>query len=91
MKLNRVTVRDANLPPSANKFSKEFAGYTISFFIDFFLDYDQVKLDEKSRDLTAFMTPLGLMQITILAQGATNLVVQFVRIIFKILALHLYD
>ena len=89
MKLNRVTVRDANLPPSANKFSEEFAGCAISSFIDFFSGYDQVELDEKSRDLTAFMTPLGLMQMTTLAQSATNSVAQFVRIILKILAPYL--
>lgn len=37
------------------------------------------------------MTPLGLMRRTILAQGATNLVAQFVRIVLKILAPHLHD
>lgn len=35
------------------------------------------------------MTPLGLMEMTTLAQGATNLVAQFVRIVLKILAPHL--
>ena len=67
------------------------AGYTISFLIDFFSGYDQVELDEKSRDLTAFMTPFGLMRMITLAQGATNSVIQFVKIILKILAPHLCD
>ena len=91
VELNRVTVRDANLPPSADEFSEEFADCAISSLIDFFLGYDQVELDEKSRDLTAFMTSLGLMQMTTLPQGATNSVAHFVRIIFKILAPHLQD
>ena len=37
------------------------------------------------------MTPLGLMRMTTLAQGATNSVAQFVRIVLKILAPHLRD
>ena len=91
VELNRVTIQDANLPPSADKFSEEFAGCTILSLIDFFSGYDQVKLDKEFRDLTAFMTPLGLMRMTTLAQGATNSVAQFVRIVLKILAPYLRD
>ncbi len=36
VELNRVTIRDANLPSSADEFSEEFAGCTISSLIDFF-------------------------------------------------------
>ena len=78
VELNRVTVKDANLPLFADEFSEEFAGCAISFLIDFFSSYDQVELNEKSQDLTAFMTPLGLMRVTTLPQGATNSVVWFV-------------
>ena len=86
-----MIVRDANLLPSADKFSEEFTGCAILSLIDFFSGYDQVELDKKSWDLTRFMTPLGLMQMTTLAQGAINSVAQFVRIVLKILALHLRD
>ena len=91
MELNRVTVRDANLSPSSDKFSEEFAGCFISSLIDFFSGYDQVELDKEFRDLTAFMTPLDLMRMTTLPQGATNSIAQFVRIVLKILAPHLRD
>ena len=37
------------------------------------------------------MTPLGLMQMTTLAQSSTNSITQFVRIVHKILAPHLRD
>ncbi len=37
------------------------------------------------------MTPLDLMRMTTLPQGATNSVAQFVRIVLKILAPHLQD
>ena len=66
VELNQVTVRDANLSPSTDEFSEEFAGYAISFLIDFFLGYNQVELDKESRDLTVFMTLLGLMRMTTL-------------------------
>ena len=53
--------------------------------IDFFSRYDQIELDVKSRDLTGFQTPIGLLRMTTLPQGATNSVAQFVRIVTKIL------
>ena len=74
VEFNRVIIRDANLPFSANEFSEEFAGCTIFSLIDFFSSYNQVKLDEKSRDLTTFMIYFDLIRMTKLAQGATNLV-----------------
>ncbi len=89
VQLHQITIQDANLPLSTHEFFEEFAGCTISFFIDFFSGYDQVKLAEKFRDLTIFITTLGLMQMITLAQGATNLVAQFVKIVLKILAPHL--
>lgn len=66
IKLNQVTIKNANLPHLVDKFSKKFADYTLSSFIDFFLGYNQVKLDEESRDLTGFITPLDLIKMTIL-------------------------
>ena len=53
--------------------------------IDLFSRYDQVELDVRSRDLTGFQTPIGLLRMTTLPQGATNSVAQFVRIVTKIL------
>lgn len=67
-------MRDANLPFLANEFLEKFAGCVIFSFINFFLSYDQVELNKASRDLTGFMTFLGLMRITILPQRAINLV-----------------
>lgn len=74
VKLNRVTLRDTNLPLSVDVFSKEFENWAISSLIDFFSGYNQVELDKKSLDLTAFMTPLVLMQMSTLLQTTTNLV-----------------
>ena len=56
-----MTIRDANLPLYANEFSKEFAGYKVISLVDFFLGYNQLELDIESRNLMAFITPLGLL------------------------------
>jgi hypothetical protein len=52
--------------------------------MDFFSGYDQVELDVRSRDITAFATPLGLVRQCTLPQGATNSVAEFVRVMTKI-------
>ena len=85
MRMNEVTIRDANLPPATDEFAEEFAGNKIASLIDWFSGYDQVPLAERSRDLTAFSTPLGLVRMTRLPQGATNSVAQFVRVVNKVL------
>lgn len=85
MEINKHTIRDANLLPSVDEFSEEFAGCQTASLIDLFSGYDQIELDVKSRDLTGFQTPIGLLRMTTLRQGATNSVTQFVRIVTKIL------
>ena len=88
-RLNAVTIKDGNLPPTGDSFSEEFAGMQCGSYIDLFSGYDQLPLDESSRDYTAIHTPLGLFRQTTLPQGATNSVAQFVRTITKVLAEHL--
>ena len=67
IKINRVIIRDVNLPSSINEFSEEFTKYIIASLIDFFSGYDQIKLDEKNKDLITFYTPIRLLKITTLS------------------------
>ena len=85
MYMNKVTIKDANLPPDVDEFSEDFAGMQISSLIDYYSGYDQITLDKISRDITAIMTPLKLKRHTTLVQGATNSVAQFIRVVTKIL------
>ena len=62
MEYNKHTVWDANLPPSIDDFSKEFARCRLASLINFFSRYNQVLLDEKSQDITTFYTPLRLLR-----------------------------
>ena len=59
MHMNKVTIKDANLPPDVDEFSEDFAGMQISSLIDYYSGYDQITLDKMSRDITAIMTLLG--------------------------------
>ena len=59
--LNKVSIKDANLPPSADEFLEDFSGMAIVSVVDLFLGYDQVLLDPVSRDLTAFQTQIRLL------------------------------
>ena len=79
MGANKVTIRDANMPPDLDEFAEDFAGMAITSIIDWFSGYDQIPLDERDRDITAFMTPLGLLRHTTILQGAANSVAQFQR------------
>jgi hypothetical protein len=87
--INRVIIQDTNLPPNADKFSEDFANCAIASLINLFSKYDQIELDETCQDMTAFITPLGLMRNTTLPQGATNSVAQFCRVVTKILQDHI--
>ena len=87
--LNKVTIRDAGMPPGVDEFSEEFAGYPVTTSIDFYSGYNQILLEEKYRDLTAFMTVLGLMRATRLPMGWTNSVAVFQRIMSKVLWRHI--
>lgn len=91
MELNLITIQDANLALSANQFFKEFADCIISLPTNFFFSYNEVELNEESRDLIVLMTPFGLILIKILAKSTRNLIAKFIRIVLKILASYLRD
>ena len=62
IKINRVIIRDGNLPLAINEFSEEFDNYIIISFINFFSGYDQIEFDEKSRDLISFYILIRFLQ-----------------------------
>jgi hypothetical protein len=84
-KLNKHTIRDANLSLNINIFLEKFTGCAIIFLINFFSNYDHVKLDPKCRDIIIFIILFSLLRQTIILQKTTNSIVQFVQIVTKIL------
>lgn len=91
MRINKITIQNANLSPLVDKFSQNFTSCKIISLTDFFPEYDQVSLHVKSRDLADFITLLSLFHMIILLQDITNLVAQFVHIVIKILADHILN
>ena len=75
--LNKVTIRDAGMLPIVDDFVDSFAGRQCYTVFDLFWGFDARKIHPRSRDLTAFMTPLGLLQITSLPTGFTNSPAEF--------------
>ncbi|KAE8221623.1 hypothetical protein CF326_g8523, partial [Tilletia indica] len=70
--LNKVTIRDANIPPNIVEFTEQLAGRVCYGSADAYSFFDQITLAPQSRPMTAIRTPLGLLQSTTLPQGATN-------------------
>jgi hypothetical protein len=79
--LNKVTIRDAALPPRVDDFAEGHVGHTIYGLADLFSGYDGRVLAVKSRPLTTFNSLIGPNRLTVLPQGATNSVPEFQRCI----------
>jgi hypothetical protein len=83
--LNAITIRDAGLPPIVDDFIEPFAGRQCYTVFDLFWGFDARKVHPSSRDLTAFLTPLGLLRLTSLPTGFTNSPAEFQRCMLFIL------
>lgn len=75
--LNKVSIRDAGLPPILDDFVEPFAGCQCYTVFDLFWGFDARKVHPQCRDLTAFLTPLGLLRITSIPMGYTNSPAEF--------------
>ena len=70
--LNKVTIGNSMVPPIMEVFAESFAGHGCYGSLDLFVSFDQRSLDERSRDLTTFQTPLGAKRLTCVLMGYTN-------------------
>ena len=70
--LNKVTIRDASVPPHPDQIVDSLAGRSIYTTLDLHAAFDQRALAEESRDMTSFHSPFGLMRCTRLLMGHTN-------------------
>ena len=69
---NKVTIRNKGSGPIVDEVAEAFAGHAIYSIGDLYSGYDQFQLATESRDLTTMKTPLGLVRMCTLPQGATN-------------------
>jgi hypothetical protein len=70
--LNAVTIWNSTVPPNLSEFVEEAAGCQIYTMLDMYLGFDGQKLDPRSCQMTAFQTPIGLLELTVMPQGAAN-------------------
>ena len=59
MFLNKVLIKDANLPLSVDEFLEDFSGMAIASVVDLFSGYDQVPLDPSMFRVSLITTDLG--------------------------------
>jgi len=85
MHINKVTIQDANILSNIELFVKEFAELQIINLINIQSEYNQIKLNKKSCDLTDFMMMLDLLRNCIFIYSETNSVVQFCQTMIQIL------
>ena len=70
--LNTITIKDAAVPPHVDPLAESFAGRSVYSLLDLYVSFDQRRLDPRSRDLTAFQTPIGARRLTSIPQGWTG-------------------
>ena len=75
--LNCVTIKESGVPPTMDEIIEETCRRQIYSVLDALVGYDHQLIDEWSRDLTTFQSPLGSLQLTVLPMGWTNSVSVF--------------
>lgn len=83
--VNKVTIRNVGTSPIVDEFAEAFAGKAIYSMGDLYSGYDQFQLDVNKRDITTMKTPLGLVRMCTLPQGATNSVAHMMNAMNKVL------
>jgi len=67
-----VTIAYSGLPPATEELAMYFAERACSGILDLYVGYDERVLAERSRDLTTFQTPFGVLRLVTLPMGWTN-------------------
>ncbi|XP_060071934.1 uncharacterized protein LOC132551808 [Ylistrum balloti] len=78
--LNRVTIFDAEPMPNADDIFSRLSGNTYFSRLDLNKGYWQVPMEETSKQKTAFTTPVGLFQFSVMPFGLVNAPATFCRL-----------
>ena len=84
-KVNRVTIFDAEPIPDQEELFTKLSHAKYFSKIDLSKGYWQVPMSEASKELTAFLTPDGLFQFTVMPFGLVNAPATFSRIMRRVL------
>ena len=75
--LNQVTICESAVPPNLDKFVETFVGEKYFTVFNLFWGFNACKIDDGSRDMTAFITTLEMLRLTSLPTGYTNSPAEF--------------
>ncbi|XP_033739239.1 uncharacterized protein LOC117326590 [Pecten maximus] len=78
--LNRVTIFDAEPMPNADDIFSRLSGNKFFSRLDLSKGYWQVPMEESSKQKTAFTTPVGLFQFSVMPFGLVNAPASFCRL-----------
>ena len=84
-KINKATVFDSEPMPELEGVFASMSGCTYFSKIDLTKGYWQIPLTDSARELTAFETPLGLFQYTVMPFGMVNSGATFCRMMRQVL------
>ena len=77
--MNQVTIRNSRVGPIVDEFAEIYS------MCDLYSGYDQFQHAVGSRDITSIRTPIGLLRMCTLPQGATNSVTHMMNGMHKVL------
>lgn len=83
--INKITVFDAEIIPNADDIFVKLAGCKYVSKFNLAKGYWQLSLDDSSKKITAFQTPLGLYQFTVMPFGLVNASASCSRLMQKLL------
>ena len=83
--INKFIVFDAETIPNADDIFVKLAGCRYVSKFDLSKGYWQLPLDESSKQITAFQTPLGLYHFTVMPFGLVNASASYSRLMRKLL------
>lgn len=75
--LNKISICDSGMPPIIDDCIEPFSGRNYCTVFDLFWGFDAQKIDPRSRDLTVFLSPLGVLRLTSMPMGYTNSPAEF--------------
>lgn len=83
--INKIIVFDAETIPNADDIFVKLTGCKYVSKFDLSKAYWQLPLDDSSKQITAFQTPLGLFQFTVMPFGLVNASASYSRLVRKLL------
>ena len=78
MNINKIIIRNANLSSNYENFAENFVSMIMLLLLNFYADYNQMKLNKVSKNMIVFQIFFKLLKMIIILMKITNSIKQFV-------------